>query len=125
MTTPQIVIGKRGAAYGIWATPAGIDALTATDAQCSLNMSDFVSQLIMRGSVTGLPKTVALGLPVAPVVMITTLSTFNGLTGMIRPYPNTKLYATKNCTATVTGTDMVISGGATSVNYLVFRKGTV
>lgn len=87
------MVGKRSNGnLGIFVSPPGIDALTATDAQLTLNINSKISQLILLGFSVG-NQIIALGLSRSPFVFVTSQNTisdvpgYNGLNGPMRPSP--------------------------------------
>lgn len=119
----RVVIGKRGGDYGIWASPPGVDALTAADSQLTLAMSGAADQMILRG-VAAPPSLVALGLNQRPFVLLTNIN-FNpqiGFEGFMSPFPHSEAVA-YNCFATLDGgAAMLITGNAPLCGYAVFRR---
>jgi hypothetical protein len=92
--TRRVVIGRRGNGnYGIFISPPGVDAFTASDDQLTLNVSDRIPQLLQLGVLysTG---SVYMGLGVRPHVLLfgsgnTTgeLPGYSGIVGVSRPAP--------------------------------------
>lgn len=143
MSIERAIIGKRSAANpvkGIFISPPGIDAKTASDDQLILNISDKINQLISMGFVTT-TTTVPLGLSRSPFVFLTSrydMSSdfgYGALTGPIRPSP----YATERAvysggtttwypiapsvTATINGNGASMTLNATlRTDYIVYRN---
>lgn len=92
--TRRVVIGQRANGdFGIFVSPPGIDAYTATDDQLNLSASNRVTQLLQIG-VLGGSGSVYLGLPVRPLVLIFgtgnatgELPGYPGVQGVARPAP--------------------------------------
>src|SRR5687768_8276297 len=90
--TRRVVIGHRGnGQVGVWASPPGVDALTAPDDQLLLSVTLATEALIGFGTVIA-PATVALNLTQAPYVLLTTLANQNGdgiviSIALARPFP--------------------------------------
>lgn len=79
--TRRIVIGKRNNGdFGIFVSPPGVDASTASDASLVMNVSSKISQLLMLGRITS-SQTVTLGLHRRPYVFITSQWDFSGVIG--------------------------------------------
>jgi hypothetical protein len=130
--TRRVVVGKRSNGdIGIFVSPPGIDAMNATDAQLTLNISSKISQLILLGFSVG-NQTIALGLSRSPFVFVTSQNTisdvpgFNGLNGPIRPSPvGISGVSLNNPAATATinsnGASMSISA-ASKASYAVYNS---
>jgi hypothetical protein len=93
--TRRVVIGTRGNGdRGIFVSPPGIDAFTASDSALLLSVSNKISQLLLLGQVSS-NQTVALGLGKNPIVILTTQNPFSdlgisglgNLSGPSRPSP--------------------------------------
>lgn len=79
--TRRIVLGPRGNGdVGLFVSPPGVDAFTASDASLLLNVTSKVSQLILLGRITS-SQTIALGLGRSPLVFITSQFDFSGVIG--------------------------------------------
>lgn len=77
----RVVIGTRSNGdVGVFVSPSGVDAYTASDSSLVLDISSKFSQLILLGHVSS-STTVSLGLSSQPVVFITTTGT-NSVTGV-------------------------------------------
>ncbi len=130
MSDRRIVIGKRAdGTLGVFVSPAGIDAHTATDAQLLLNISSKVPQLILLGAVAS-SQSVVLGTGRAPYVFLTNRQSMVGvpgygnLDGPIRPAPNGTYGTTTECYADVAsdGSAMAVTvASGTRVSYAVYN----
>lgn len=120
------LLGLKGLDSGIWIAKAGQDINTTPSDQLALSLAASTDQIIMVGSAS-IPSTIPFGFSVAPYVFlwaIGSITTYDGtLQGLIRPYPAYYADRNKTVTATVSASQMVLSGGATSAIYQVFRKG--
>jgi hypothetical protein len=129
--TRRIVTRRSSGELGIFISPPGVDAFTATNAQMTLNVSSKISQLIMLGFTSG-PQTIALGLSRAPFVFVTSESTvagvigYNGLNGPIRPSPPGWLgggAANPLASATINGNGSSMTiGGSGRAHYTVYNS---
>jgi len=93
MSTRRIVIGKRNdGTFGIFVSPAGVDAFFAADSSLILNIQSKVSQLILLGQVSS-SQTISLGLSRSPIVLVTSKNSLAGIygypggAGPVRPSP--------------------------------------
>lgn len=92
--TRRAVIGLRANGdAGMFVSPPGVDAFTATDDQLNLSASDRVTQLLQLGVVYS-SGSVYLGLPVRPAVLLFgsgnatgELPGYSGVVGVARPAP--------------------------------------
>jgi hypothetical protein len=98
--TTRVVLGKRGSAYGLWVSPAGVDAMSAADSLLRFHMNTALEQLAMIGYATA-GQVVALNFGVQPHVLL--LGTYNGV-AVHRPFPNAALFLGANGSVTVTPT---------------------
>lgn len=130
MTVRRAIIGKRANGdMGVFVSPAGIDALTASDAQLILNISSKVAQLIMLGFVAS-SQSVVLGLTRVPIVFLTSYTTLNGITGYesfdgpLRPSPSALgSYSHPASFATVeAGGGYMNLNGPTKMTYAVYNQ---
>ncbi|SFM00753.1 hypothetical protein SAMN03159423_4880 [Bradyrhizobium sp. NFR13] len=94
MSDRRVVFGKRAdGTLGVFVSPVGIDAFTATDDQLLLNISSKIPQLILLGAVAS-SQSVPLGVGRAPYVFLTnrqsmgTVPGYGALDGPVRPSPN-------------------------------------
>lgn len=79
--TRRVVIGKRASGdYGVFVSPAGIDAYTAADSQLLLNISNRVPALLQLGAI-GSSQTVYMGLTIRPIVVIFSSSSLASIPG--------------------------------------------
>ena len=77
----RVVIGKRNNGdLGVFVSPSGVDAFTASDSSLILNISSKFSQLILLGHASS-STAISLGLGSQPVVFLTTIGT-NSITGV-------------------------------------------
>jgi hypothetical protein len=130
MTVRRAVVGKRAnGEMGVFVSPAGIDALTASDEQLILNISSKVAQLLMLGYVGG-STTVALGLTRVPIVFLTSYSSMDGIfgyesyVGPLRPSPSAMgsyTHAASSATINGGGASMTLSG-PTKMTYAVYNQ---
>jgi hypothetical protein len=48
--TNRVVIGQKGAEYGLWVSPTGVDVLTAPDSSLLFSMSGALLQVLQSGT---------------------------------------------------------------------------
>ena len=143
MSVRRAVFGTRpDHLSGMFISRPSVDALTASDDDLILSITQFTEQLILLGSTSSIPPggtIVPFGYANAPFVLLTAtgltidiatgggadVSTFTTVSGMfIRPYPPMGSPA-KSVQGYVTSASMLITcpGQQTSVaSYAVFRK---
>lgn len=131
------ILGQRsGGERGVFIAPPGVDADTATADELLLHISNFVDQIVIRGSATGaFPVTVPLGLTYAPAAILFPVGTasftffnadgsFNSAAGygVSRPMPNYWNSATWSATMGSSSMSVNASGVVTTVGYIVFNR---
>lgn len=130
MSVRRAVIGRRAnGELGVFVSPAGVDALTASDEQLILNISSKVAQLLMLGFVNS-STTIPLGLSRVPIVFLTSYTTLNGITGYesyngpLRPSPSAMgSYTHAASSATVNGGgDSLTLNGPTKMTFAVYNQ---
>ena len=121
---PRVVIGQRVAGsseFGIWASPAGVNAETASPTSLILQMTNLVDQILAAGSVAG-STTVPLGLNARPIALLSRggLSSIVGLSNIVvRPYPFG--FYTDNAFMSVSASSLSISASGVC-DYVVFKR---
>jgi len=122
---PRVVIGPRNNGdVGVFVSPAGVNADTASDSSLMLNITSKVSQLLLAGKLT-VSGTVLLGLSRSPYVFLTsqfdftTIIGFPGGPGPIRPSPAIGLSAS-GATINSNGVSMTITTAGVPCSYLVY-----
>jgi hypothetical protein len=125
--TKRVVIGPRANGdVGLFVSPSGVDADTASDSQLLLNVTSKVSQLILTGLVAAGTPTIALGLSRSPFVFITSQWDWSGVVGhTLGPGPFRPSPPPSGTASTVTinsnGASMTISAAYT-VYYQVYGQ---
>jgi hypothetical protein len=117
--TARVVLGKRNNEFGLWASPPGVDALTASPSQLILQMTNLVDQIILVGAV-GSSQVVPLGLSDRPLVLLISKGT----------HPTFGTYAARPSPlgTDVNNTSVAVNAASMSINtsrivsYLVFRR---
>lgn len=122
----RVVAGKRANGdTGLFVSPLGVDAYTASDASLVLSIGSKVSQLVLLGSVSA-SQTVSIGLGQRPIVLVTsynsvTLTGPGTRTGIIRPSPFALGLTSANVAINSGGLSMTISTGV-KTTYAVYAK---
>lgn len=92
--TRRVVLGPRANGdFGMFVSPPGVDAYTASDEQLNLSASNRLAQLLQIGAVGG-STTIYLGLSIRPIVILFgtgnrtgELVGYPGVKGVARPAP--------------------------------------
>ena len=121
---PRVVIGQRvlgGSEFGIWASPAGVNAETASATSLILQMTNLVEQVLLAGTVSG-STVVPLNLDARPIALLSRISG-GGIVGLgsvvVRPYPFG--FYTDNAFMSVGAASLSISASG-PCDYVVFKR---
>lgn len=128
----RVIIGKRGNGdVGLFVSPPGVDAFTASDSSLVLGISSKFSQLILLGHASS-SQTVSLGLGAQPVVLLTTYGTtavsgggesspLPGVAGPTRPSPVNPGMSPSSVTINSGGASMSLNLAAPAT-YAVYSR---
>jgi hypothetical protein len=123
MSVRRYIEGKRAdGTNGVFVSPAGIDAFYATNDQLLLNISDKISQLLLLSFVDS-SQVVALGLAVAPIVLITSQGSLAGISGyesVVGPSRPSPMGFGNNAAGSVSYA--TVNGNGTSLSLNVFGR---
>lgn len=129
--TRRAFIGVARGVAGLYVSPPGVDAVTASTSLLLLNMSSAVAQILMTGALAFTPQTIPIGLPVAPLVFITNNSAkvLTGNSCFFRPWPATESSSMTalNVGCAVTASNLFflsIGGSGVGCNFVVVRQPT-
>ena len=131
------IIGRRGSPseWGVFIAPPGVDAETASASQLTLNISNKIDQIILRGTAFG-SQSVPLGLTAyAPAVLLfpagTATFTFQNTDGSFfaaagygvsRPMPNVANSASYSASISASAMSLSMSGVVTTLGYLLWNR---
>jgi hypothetical protein len=125
MTVPRIRIGDRANGdIGVFISPTGVDATTASDSQLVMGISTKISNLILLGHVSS-SALVPLGLHSRPFIFLTSQYSFSGVIGHtagpgpMRPSPPVSGGSSASALINSSGASMSITA-STSVYYIVY-----
>lgn len=110
---------------GLFVSPPGVDAYTASDASLVLSIGSKVSQLVLLGSVFS-SQTISIGLGQQPIVLVTTYNSINltgpgPRSGVIRPSPWASGQVSASVTINSGGLSMTVSTSV-QTTYAVYAK---
>ncbi len=111
----RVIIGKRGTDYGLFISPPGVDADTASPDQLLVNLTLAVSQIVMIGIAPVGSNVVPLGFTRSPYVLLNTFQVLNNVSysfaGRVRPSPFDVEASGATATINSNGLSMTVNSG--------------
>lgn len=125
MSIPRFRLGYRGSESGVFVSPPGVNALTATPEQLLLHVTSATAQIAMQGVAAGpFPRIVPHVLGYAPVIFPNLVSSklIPGFS-YVRPFDNSfPPWTNSKVKSEATQFTFTQSGPVLDIKYFVFNK---
>lgn len=133
MTTNRWILGNRPNPiipgtdeFGVFVSPPGVNALTATPEQLLLHVTSATAQIVMQGIASSpFPRVVPHSLGYEPIVFPNLVSTklSGGTFSYVRPFDNTfPPYTNSYAQSNISDITFLQSGVVLDINFFVFNK---